>query len=269
MRIDPMSPLATLRLFCILLFCILVSPAWAKPDHFFFVQITDSHFGANDNLERGRGVVEKINQLPMPVEFVVHTGDILADRILEPEVVDQSLAVMAGLQAPYFFIPGNHDITQAEAERALQVYRERFGPLVRVEEFGGVVAIFLYVEPAARSWPEIPGYDPLAELEKALKQAGDRPVLLFQHTPPVGGFFRNQVHPGWPEESRRRWEELVLGHAVKGVFTGHFHKDELHWVGDVPIFVAPPVAGSWGRQSTFRLYEYRDGKVSYRTGYLH
>jgi UDP-2,3-diacylglucosamine pyrophosphatase LpxH len=94
-------------------------------------------------------------------------------------------------------------------------------------------------------------------------------VLLFQHTPPVGGFFRNQVHPGWPEESRRRWEELVLGHAVKGVFTGHFHKDELHWVGDVPIFVAPPVAGSWGRQSTFRLYEYRDGKVSYRTGYVH
>lgn len=253
----------------LLLWLLLTPVGWAaEPAHFFFAQLTDSHFGADDNLERGRRVVEQINQLPMPVEFVVHTGDILADSILEPAVVERSLGVMAGLQAPHFFIPGNHDIHEWEAERAAALFREQFGPLVRVEEFGGVVAIFLYVEPAARAWPRLAGYDPLDELERALKQAGERPILLFQHTPPVGGFFRNQVHSGWPEESRRRWEALVRNYSVKGVFTGHFHKDELHWVGDVPIFVAPPVAGMWGRQTTFRIYEYRDGKVSYRTVYL-
>lgn len=263
-----MRSLPGLRLCFLLVICILAAPARSASDHFYFVQMTDSHFGADDNLERGQRVVELINQLPVPVEFVVHTGDILADRILEPEVVDRTLAVMAGLQAPHFYVPGNHDIHKVDADKALAVYLERFGPLVHSEEFGGVVAIFIYMEPAARDWPVISGYDPLTELEKALKLAGDRPVLLFQHSPPVGGHFRNVIYPGWKEEQRQRWEALVRGHKVKGVFTGHFHKDELHWIGEVPLFVAPPVSGSWGRQSTFRLYEYQDGKVSYRTIYL-
>ena len=263
-----MSPLPRAPLGLFLLIWVLAVPAKAAAEHFYFVQMTDSHFGADDNLERGRRVVELINQLPVPVEFVAHTGDILADLILDPGVVDQTLEVMAGLQAPHFYVPGNHDLHKTDSDKALAVYLERFGPLVRSEEFGGVVAIFLYVETLARDWPVISGYDPLAELEKALKQAGNRPVLLFQHTPPVGGHFRNVIYPGWAAENRQRWEKLVLGHNVKGVFTGHYHKDELHWIGEVPLFVAPPVSGSWGRQSTFRLYEYQDGKVSYRTVYL-
>lgn len=254
-------------LLCLLL-CLLALPARATAEHFYFVQITDSHFGSEDNLERGRRVVERVNQLPIPVEFVVHTGDILADLILDPKVVDQTLEVMNGFQPPLYYIPGNHDIHQENSDQALAVYRERFGPLVRVEEIGGVVAIFLYVEPAARDWPVIPGYDPLAELEQALARAGDRPVLLFQHTPPVGGFFRNKLQRGWDEDRRRRWEDLVSRHPVKGVFTGHYHKDELHWLGKTPIFVAAPIAGYWGRQASFRLYEYRDGVISYRTLYL-
>ncbi|MCO5760015.1 MAG: metallophosphoesterase [Chromatiaceae bacterium] len=264
----PARPPCLKIILTLLLLCLPVLTARAASDHFFFVQITDSHFGANDNLERGRRVVELINQLPMPVEFVVHTGDILADLILDPKVVDQTLEVMANLQPPLFYIPGNHDIHQKDSDQALAVYRERFGPLVQVEEIGGVVAIFLYIEPAARDWPVIPGYDPLAELEKALVQAGDRPVLLFQHTPPVGGFFRNMLHRGWPEDKRQRWEALVSRHQVKGVFTGHYHKDELHWLGNTPIFVAPPISGSWGRQTSFRVYEYRDGVISYRSLYL-
>ena len=263
MRSLPRAPLGLL-----LLIWVLVVPARAAAEHFYFVQMTDSHFGADDNLERGRRVVELINQLPVSVEFVAHTGDILADLILEPTVVDRTLEVMADLQAPHFYVPGNHDIHKTDADKALAVYLARFGPLVRSEEFGGVVAIFLYVETLARDWPVISGYDPLAELEKALKQAGDRPVLLFQHSPPVGGHFRNVIYPGWAAENRQRWEALVRGHNIKGIFTGHYHKDELHWIGDVPLFVAPPVSGSWGRQSTFRLYEYRDGRVSYRTVYL-
>lgn len=256
------------RLYLLLLICMVVVPARSASDHFFFVQMTDTHFGADDNLGRGQRLVELINQLPVPVEFVVHTGDILADLILEPRVVDRTLEVMAGLQAPHFYVPGNHDIPKTDTDRALAIYLDRFGPLVQSEEFGGVVAIFIYMEPAARDWPLISGYDPLTELEKALERAGDRPVLLFQHSPPVGGHFRNIFQPGWKDEQRQRWEALVRGHKVKGVFTGHFHKDELHWIGEVPLFVAPPVSGSWGRQGTIRLYEYQDGKVSYRTIYL-
>ena len=267
MRQPPRTPSLNLIL-TFLLLGLLALPALATKDHFYFVQVTDSHFGSEDHLERGRQLVERINQLSLPVAFVVHTGDILADLILDPKVVDQTLEVMGALQPPLYYIPGNHDIHKQDADQALAVYRERFGPLVRVEHIGGVVAIFIYVEPAARDWPVIPGYDPLAELEKALDQAGDRPVLLFQHTPPVEGFFRNLLHPSWPAEQRQRWEHLVSRHPVKGVITGHYHKDELHWLGGTPIFVAAPLAGYWNRQASFRLYEYLDGKLSYRTLYL-
>jgi len=268
MRYLTLSPLVHLRFIFLALVCLVTSPLQTAANPLCFVQITDSHFGADNNLEQGRRVVELINQLPMPVAFVVHTGDILADLILKPEVVDQALKVLDDLMPPLFSIPGNHDLPKTDTDQALAVFRERFGPLVQVEDFGGVVAIFLYVEPAARSWPVIAGYDPLAELEKALDQAGDRPVLLFQHSPPVGGFFRNMLNSGWPPESLQRWEQLVTSHRVKGGFTGHFHKDELHWVGDVPIFVAPPISQSWGRQTSLRVYEYQDGKISYRTLYV-
>jgi hypothetical protein len=52
------------------------------------------------------------------------------------------------------------------------------------------------------------------------------------------------------------------------VIAGHFHRDELHWVGDVPLFVCAPLAGYWGRQGSYRIYEYKDGRLGYRTQYL-
>ncbi|MCK5160005.1 MAG: hypothetical protein KAQ99_00375, partial [Candidatus Aureabacteria bacterium] len=39
--------------------------------HFYFVQITDTHFGEGDHLERTRKAVERINNLPMEIKCVV------------------------------------------------------------------------------------------------------------------------------------------------------------------------------------------------------
>jgi hypothetical protein len=60
----------------------------------------------------------------------------------------------------------------------------------------------------------------------------------------------------------------LRAHTIKAVITGHFHRDELHWTDGIPVFSAPPVAGFWGRQASYRLYEYRAGNLSYRTLYL-
>ena len=63
-------------------------------NHFYFVQITDTHFGRPEHTERTEKCVESINQLPMPIECVVHTGDITADRLLNEEIVSEGKSVL-------------------------------------------------------------------------------------------------------------------------------------------------------------------------------
>lgn len=234
---------------------------------FQFVQITDTHLGTDDHFTRVEKIAEQVNQLPMPIAFVAHTGDISMEQLDQPGHGEQIQRTMGRFKAPVYYVAGNHDILQERPDSTRQAYLAHLGPMTQVHEHQGVVLLFWYGEAAARGTPA-EGQAALDELERALVQTQGKPVLLFQHTPPVGGLFRNQIQPGWPAETRQRWESLVRTHQVKAVLCGHFHKDELHWLGDIPLFVAPPVAGYYGRQAAYRIYEYRDGHLSYRTLYL-
>jgi 3',5'-cyclic AMP phosphodiesterase CpdA len=235
--------------------------------HFYFVQITDTHFGDRDHLERTRRLVDQINRLPYEIACVVHTGDVFADSITDEAIVTQGLAVLGRLKAPVHILPGNHDILQGRLAQTFSVFTRRIGPPIQTDEYHGVVFLRVYTEPAALGFTA-PGYDPLQALEAALASAAGRPVIVFHHRPAVEDFYENVSHTGWGDAARRRLESLLLGHNVKAVVTGHFHRDELHWLEGIPVFSAPPVAGYWGRQASFRLYEYRDGRLGYRTIYL-
>lgn len=244
--------------------CAGPSPSEAR---FHFVQITDTHFGDRDHLDRTRRLVEQINHLPLEIACVVHTGDVFADNITDDRITAEGMAVLQQLKAPLHVLPGNHDILEKDPERTLQAYRQRVGPLVHQAEYNGVVFVFGYTEPLALGF-DVKGYDPLKELKAALCGAGGKPVLLFHHRAAVEDYYEFALHPGWSGEARRRFEALVHDWNVKAVISGHFHRDELHGLNGVPIFTAPPVAGYWGRQASFRIYDYHDGIRSYRTIYL-
>jgi len=235
--------------------------------HFYFVQITDTHFGDRDHLERTRRLVDQINRLPYEIACVVHTGDVFADSITDETIVAQGLAVLGRLKAPVHILPGNHDILQGRLAQTFSAFVRRIGPPIQKAEYHGVVFLCAYTEPAALGFT-VPGYDPLQALEAALASAAGRPVIVFHHRPAVEDFYENVSHTGWGDAARRRLESLLLAHNIKAVVTGHFHRDELHWLEGIPVFSAPPVAGYWGRQASFRLYEYRDGRLGYRTIYL-
>jgi 3',5'-cyclic AMP phosphodiesterase CpdA len=236
-------------------------------ERFHFVQITDTHFGDRDHVDRTRRLVEQINRLPFEVACVVHTGDVFADNITDDRIRAEGLAALGQLKAPLHILPGNHDILEKDLERTLQAYRQRIGPLIQQAVYHDVVFVFAYTEPLALGF-KVEGYDPLKELKAALAGAGGRPVVLFHHRAAVDDYYEFAMHPGWAGEARRRFEELLRAFNVKAVITGHFHRDELHMSDGVPTFAAPPVAGYWGRQASFRIYEYRDGVRAYRTIYL-
>jgi predicted MPP superfamily phosphohydrolase len=146
------------------------SPGGESATRFFFVQITDTHFGERDHLERTRQLVEQINRLPYEIACVVHTGDIFADTITDAAVRDAGLGVLRGLRAPLHLLPGNHDILQKDLEKTAAAYTRSVGPLLQAVEHHGVVFILAYTEPLALGFA-LDGYDPLRELETALVRA--------------------------------------------------------------------------------------------------
>jgi len=247
---------------------VRASPPGAEAQtHFYFVQITDTHFGERDYLDRTRKLVEQINRLPYEIACVVHTGDIFADNITDAGVREAGLGVLRSLRAPLHLLPGNHDILQKDLEKTAAAYTRSVGPLLHTVEYHGVVFILAYTEPLALGFG-LDGYEPLRELEAALVRSAGKPAILFHHRPAVDDYYEFASSPGWSGPARAALEKLLTAYDVKAVITGHFHRDELHWAGSRPVFAAPPVAGYWGRQAGFRLYEYRNGRLGYRTIYL-
>jgi Icc-related predicted phosphoesterase len=237
--------------------------------HFFFVQITDTHLGQGNNFERTAAAVDRINALPMPIEFVAHTGDIFYECLGNAEIAQRGMAVFRGLNRPIHFLPGNHDIPHTGPRQAAEVdcYLKTVGPLSHTLETHGVVMIFFFAEPLTGKFP-VPGYDAWEWLENALNEAQEKPVIIFLHTPPVKDFYANRAHPGWPSEIVSRWNELLKRHNVKAVIAGHFHRDEMHRLNGVPLFISAPIADLFGRQGSYRIYEYDNGHLTYTTQYI-
>ena len=233
----------------------------------YFVQITDTHFGRRANAARTAKAVEMINALPMKIACVIHTGDITSNRLMHKPTVDESLAVLKKLKAPLHILPGNHDVITRNRIATLEVYTKRVGKLLVEATYEGVAFVGVYTEPLADEFP-LEGFDPLKQLDAALKRVKGAPAVVFHHTPCVADFYANRMHHGWPAEARARWTKLLNSHNVAAVLAGHFHRDEHHWLGKVPLYVSASIDGAWGRQASFRLYEYANGKLSYRTQYV-
>lgn len=85
-----------------------------------FVHLSDTHlhpdptftgnFGANRFSSR-QGVarmVEQINNLAFPVDFVLHTGDIMTDPETDSDY-DIALEILGQINKPVYYLTGNHD----------------------------------------------------------------------------------------------------------------------------------------------------------------
>jgi 3',5'-cyclic-AMP phosphodiesterase len=91
-----------------------------------FVQISDSHMGFNkpanpDVVSTLKAAVDKINALPSPPQFMLHTGDI--SHLSKPEEFDTVEQILKSVKPKdIFYVPGEHDVLNDEGAQ----YRERF-----------------------------------------------------------------------------------------------------------------------------------------------
>jgi predicted MPP superfamily phosphohydrolase len=168
---------------------------------FYFVQITDTHWGEHHNVERTKDAIDSINILPLSIEFVVHTGDLTIKTIEDQPFIDNVIAIMRTCKYPVFYLPGNHDISFERFQETSKAYRRNFGPLNNCREVHGTgshITVITWFNFKIKGAFGKTIYDPMTQLDSLLKGKPEKsPVLLFQHDPTIEDFYKNASHPGW------------------------------------------------------------------------
>jgi 3',5'-cyclic AMP phosphodiesterase CpdA len=81
----------------------------------YFAHISDTHIGPTPDYERhghnpywcARRLVELLNGLPQRPDFIVHTGDVVTEP--DPKSYRLAAQLFARLEAPIYYVVGNHD----------------------------------------------------------------------------------------------------------------------------------------------------------------
>jgi Icc protein len=193
-----------------------------------FVQISDSHMGFNkaanpDVAATLQEAVAKINALPTPPQFIIHTGDIShLSKASEFDTVDQILKSITPTQQ-IFYVPGEHDGLGDDGK----LYLERYGKGTKGlgwysfdqggVHFAGLVNVF-DLNPGGLGKL---GEEQLRWLEKDLAaQSSSTPIVLFAHIPlwPV------YEQWGWGTDDGARALSYTKRFGSVTVLNGHIHQ---------------------------------------------
>ncbi|HYV39220.1 MAG TPA: metallophosphoesterase [Gemmataceae bacterium] len=185
------------------------------PGTFRFAIVSDNTGGAR------AGVFERaIDQLNiLQPEFVISVGDLIEGYTTDVNKINKEWTDMAKtiakLQVPFFYLPGNHDVTNTVMEKQWQ---EKFGRLYYYFKYKDVLFLMLNSEddPGKETKGKF-GPQQVTEVKKILADNKDvRWTLVFLHTP----LWHNK------NAAKLRWTEIE--NALQGrrftVFAGHEHK---------------------------------------------
>jgi 3',5'-cyclic AMP phosphodiesterase CpdA len=194
---------------------------------FTFVQISDSHLGfskeANpDVLGTLKEAVAKINALPAPPDFLLHTGDLT--HLSEAEEFDTLEQILKSCKAKQvFYVPGEHDVLNDNGKQ----YLERFGKHTKGKgwfsfnhkgtHFMGLNNVMDIREGGLGRL----GDEQLEWLEDDLKAvSSSTPVVLFAHVPLW------MVYPqwGWGTDDGERALGYLKRFGSVTVLNGHIHQ---------------------------------------------
>jgi len=153
---------------------------------------------------------EKVNL--MQPEFVLSVGDLVDGYTTDPNVWnaqwDEFEAIVNNLQMRFYYVPGNHDISNPQLDA---VWRERHGSPWYTFRYKDVLFVALHTED--RPGGGI-GSQQLADIRAALASNSDaRWTLLFMHRP----LWNYGIKAGYEEI------EAALGNRNYTLFSGHHH----------------------------------------------
>ena len=210
-----------------------------------FVQISDSHIGFNkaantDVTGTLREAIVKVNALPTPPSFVLHTGDLThLSKAEEFDTLAESLKSLRTDQV--FYVPGEHDVLNDNGE----MFRERFGKSAlgdgwySFEKNGAhFIGLVNVVNLKAGGLGNL-GPEQLAWLEKDVAHLkSSTPIVVFAHIPLWA------VYPQWgwgTDDSEQALSRLKRFGSVT-VLNGHIHQTMQKIEGNVTFHTAASTA---------------------------
>lgn len=194
----------------------------------------------------------------------IHGGDVIdAGTAFVPpldeyiEQLDYEKEMLDALKHPAIPIVGNHEVPDAhyESESELDHWKERFGALYRYTDINGWRLVCLNtMVPNPGGESPVYGIDDiqLQWLAKVLDDAASNNLkaLLFAHIPPDNYTYKNTHDFG---------KVIASTGCVKGMVTGHIHRNERYSLNGIPVMVrasnvASPLAYTM-------VYPYPDGRI--------
>lgn len=212
---------------------------------FSFVQISDSHIGFSKDANKDvvgtlKEAIARVNALPQPPDFILHTGDLThLSEAEEYDTLDQVLK--SAKTSQIFYVPGEHDVIGDNGKQYLQ----RFGKGTKGQgwysfDHKGVHFIGLVnVMDIKENGLGILGDDQLQWLEADLKdRSSDTPIVVFAHIPLW------TVYPqwGWGTNDGARALIYLKRFGSVTVLNGHIHQTMRKVEGHVEFHTAMSTA---------------------------
>ena len=215
------------------------------PNDFSFVQISDSHIGFNkpanpDVTGTLQAAIGKINAMPVPPSFVLHTGDL--SHLAQAEEFDTLDQMLKSVKTDrIFYVPGEHDVLNDNGKQYLQRYgKDTKGDGWYSFDKNGVHFIGLVnVVNTAEGGLGVLGDAQLKWLEDDLKGLTDStPIVVFAHIPLWS------VYPqwGWGTRDSERALSFLKRFGSVSVLNGHIHQTMLKVEGNITFHTATSTA---------------------------
>ena len=212
----------------------------AKAGELTFAQISDSHMGFNkpanpDVVATLKAAVDKINALPHPPEFILHTGDIT--HLSTPEQFDTVDQILKATGKEVFFVPGEHDVLNDDGA----MFRERYskqskaGGWYSFDKNGAHFIGLVNVLNLKAGGLGTLGQEQLAWLEDDLRAVKhSTPIVVFAHIPLW------TVYPqwGWGTDDSAQALGYLKKYGSVTVLNGHIHQTMQKVEGNVTFHTA-------------------------------
>jgi 3',5'-cyclic AMP phosphodiesterase CpdA len=203
---------------------------------FSFIHISDTHIGPSDGytlwgkntLSCAGALADRINAFDAPVDFVMHTGDIV--NVADQNSFSRAAGLFSRLRLPVYFLQGNHDGDAAFFSR-FAALNQKVTPFDAPDNtsywFAAKGAAMLALDCRGPAFEDSEGlFSEMHEriLDQFFCQTETMPLLIFTHFPALP-LDSPWIDNGMLLRNGNRFHEMLRrsGRNILGVFSGHVH----------------------------------------------